>query len=156
MTIEEEIKKAHTILDQYIQNQGLRKTKERYVLLDFIYRKKEHFTAPSLVTEIKDHFYLSKSTVYYNLELFEKAGLIIRHHFNSDVEYEKITRATTHHHRICIECGQIKEFTDKKLQKVINAKKFTAFDVHYSAVYLYGYCKKCAKKHKEKAPSKKR
>ena len=110
-------------------------------MLKFIFHKECHFTVPQLHRELCQEFYISKSTVYNNIDLYVRAGLIVRHHFSSEAEYEKITRARNHFHRICIECGEVKEFMDKKLQKVLLSKSFSAFQNEFPSLYLYGHCK---------------
>ncbi len=147
MTIEEEKIQAKKILNDYLEHCRLRKTQERFRLLELVYEQKTHFTADQLVEMLPHDFHVSRATVYNTLELFVKCRLVVKHQFDSQhTEYEKATSNATHHHRICICCGAVSEFSDQKMRKAILGRTFTAFvPTHYS-LYLYGFCKKCAKK----------
>ncbi len=142
---------ALEILAQYSKLHGIYKSEERENILRCINNMDSHFSIASLLNEIKKTQYLSRATIYNNINLFIKAGIIIRHPFpGTDEEYEATWRAATHHHRMCLECGAIKEFTEKKIQTPIKNKHFNAFEKSISSVYLYGLCKKCLNKKKKK------
>ncbi len=131
----------------YIKINNIRRSHDREIILRTIIDLDSHFTATSLTEAVLKQIHISQATIYNSLKLFSNAGLIIHHPFNkNEDEYEAIWRASTHHHRICTECGVIKEFTDKKIQTPIKNKHFNAFEKHHSAVYLYGLCKRCINK----------
>ena len=149
MTASEEKAHALGILTEYLEHEHLRKTQERFRLLEVVYDQQAHFSADELVEKLPRDFHVSRATVYNTLELFVKCQLVVKHQFDSQrTEYEKSTSSATHHHRICIGCGAVSEFSDQKMRRVILGRKFNAFQsVHYS-LYLYGYCKKGLKKQK--------
>jgi len=149
MTLDEEKKIAHDILTDYLSAKHMRKTPERFRLLDVIYDQQEHFSADELVLLMPSEFKVSRATVYNSLELFVECQLVVKHQFDKQhIEYEKVTSNSTHHHRICTRCGSVREFTDLKLKKAIQSRTFNAFQVTHYSLYLYGVCKKCATKYR--------
>lgn len=151
MTAEEEIKQASSILADYLKQKHLRKTHERFKLLEVVYAQPSHFSADDLMELALREFHVSRATVYNTLELLVACRLVVKHQFDQQrTEYEKITSSATHHHRICISCGAVSEFSDQKIRRAIQYRNFSAFVPTHYTLYLYGYCKKCAKKLKQR------
>lgn len=147
MIIQEEKKMARAILADYLSARQMRRTTERFHILDVIYEQESHFSAEELFLLIPHGFRVSRATVYNSLDLFVECQLVVKHQFDKQhVEYEKITRNATHHHRICTYCGEVREFSDVKFKKAIRNRTFNAFQVTHHSLYLYGICKKCAAK----------
>ena len=142
---------AEATLTHYLTTHKLRNTTERRKVLEYIYSHEGHFTAQSLHEDLNADFRVSLATVYSALELFTKLNLVAKHQFSSEcVEYERFSANQTHHHRICTQCGQVKEFTDLKIRRSINNRSFTAFEISHFSLYVYGVCKKCQRKMKLK------
>ena len=138
------------ILNEYIATHKLRHTYEREQVLEHILSIDGHFTIQTVHEAINTQLPIARSSVYYTFELFEKAGIIIRHPFpGKEAQYETTARANSHHHRICTSCGAIKEFSDQKFSKAIKNRTFTTFQTQFHSVYLYGLCKKCQQKTKK-------
>ena len=155
MTKDEEINTAFEKLDAYIKKHKIKQSAERRMILEKVMRLDAHFTAKSLHELMQGVERVSLATVYNTLELLQKAGLIVKHPF-AEPEYETTVRSSTHHHRICIQCGAIKEFSDQKIEMAIKRRTFTAFAPEYSSLYLYGLCKKCMPRQKKPRTSSER
>ena len=52
------------ILNSYLEEKGLRKTQERYLILDEIYKKNDHFDIDELFKIISKKHKISKETIY--------------------------------------------------------------------------------------------
>ena len=128
----------------YLEQNGLRKTRERLAIFDCILSVNGHFTTDDLHQKLEDKkFHVSKSTLYYTIEILLNAGLIVGHQFNSlAVLYETKKRAMNHHHVICTSCGAVKEVA-RDTVSMEYAKKITKFTQEYSLIYIYGLCSRC-------------
>ncbi|GAB1417086.1 Fur family transcriptional regulator [Paludibacter sp.] len=135
------------ILTDYLTRRKYRKTPERYAILDKIYSIDGHFDAESLYESMQNEYRVSLATIYNTLDLLSNAGLVIKHQFDGfSAQYEKSFGTHIHNHSVCIVCGAIKEFTDKKIKKAIQAKEFANFQSTHYSLYIYGKCKKCRNK----------
>ncbi|MDO4190421.1 MAG: Fur family transcriptional regulator [Bacteroidales bacterium] len=144
---EVELQQALQKLSEHIRQNQLHYTKEREEVLKYIYTHTGHLEADEITKGIAETgFRVSRMSVYNILEFLTKCQLIACHHFNNGAAtYEKFTPHTQHFHRICCNCGSVKEFSDKKLLRTLRKKNFTAFSPSYFSFYIYGLCKKCQK-----------
>ena len=138
------------LLNAYIKKHKLRHTYERERVLEYIHTIDGHFTTQSVFEKMNAESPSTLMTIYNVLDLFVKAGIVVRHPVvNGEMQYETTVRAATHHHRICISCGAIKEFSDQKFSRAIKNRTFSTFEKRFHSIYLYGLCKKCQPKTKK-------
>ncbi len=143
--------KIKQLLTDYLEKHNLRKTQERYSILEMIYSREGHFDADSLYSEMKqNNVKVSRATVYNTLDLLVKAGLIVKHQFRGDhALYEKAYGFYQHDHLICKDCGKILEFCFPAIGEIYKMveKKFN-FAVEKHSLILYGHCqnKNCENK----------
>lgn len=138
--------------EQYLLSKGLRKTQERFAILDAIYSIEGHFTMEELLDVVTTtKFHVSRATLYNTMELLTDAHLVIRHKFDNSSQYEKSFNMTTHFHRICMSCGNVTEVRDEKLRLVIENAHSKGFSIAHTSLYMYGVCSKCmaAKRRRE-------
>jgi Fur family ferric uptake transcriptional regulator len=151
--MEEQIKETvRGTFEQYLQSKGLRKTQERFAILDAIYSIEGHFTMEELMEVMElNKFYVSRATLYNTMELLTDAHLVICHKFDNSSQYEKSFNMTTHFHRICMSCGSVTEVRDEKLRRVIENTHSKGFSIAHTSLYMYGTCSKCmaAKRRRE-------
>jgi len=57
------------------------------------------------------------ATVYRVLTQFETAGLVTRHNFDSGHSVFELARGEHHDHMVCIESGDVIEFTDPIIEQ---------------------------------------
>ena len=152
--MENKVREAvHRTLEQYLQNRGLRKTQERFAILDAIYAIKGHFTLEELLDIMNaSKFHVSRATLYNTINLFTDAHLVIRHKFGNTAQYERSYNTVTHFHRVCMSCGSVTEVEDDKLRQIIESTHSRGFTIAHTTLYMYGICSKCtaARKRKEK------
>jgi Fur family ferric uptake transcriptional regulator len=136
------------IFTKYLIEHSLRKTSERYAILDRIYSIDGHFDIESLYVFMKDNNYqVSRATLYNNIDLLLDCKLITKHQFGNNVaQFEKAYNANIHNHIICTVCGNIQEFSDPNIKRSIQTKKIKNFNISHYSLYVYGTCSKCEKK----------
>jgi Fur family ferric uptake transcriptional regulator len=141
---------AHDILTKYLRSKGnLRATPERYAVLDAVLQSQGHFDAEGLYYRmVSGGIKVSKATVYNTLDLLQSCGLVSKYRFAENTSrYEKAFGRPHHHHLICLECGDIIEFVNDRLEviqeEVCGEKSFTP---QSSSLQIFGTCVKCKKK----------
>ena len=69
MKEENALEKAKETFTEFLQASHLRKTPERYAVLERAYRSEGHFSAESLYRDMQTEYRVSRATVYNTLEL---------------------------------------------------------------------------------------
>ena len=136
------------IFTQYLEKRSLRKTSERFAILDRIYSIEGHFDIEKLYLLMKENNYqVSRATLYNNIDLLLDCKLVIKHQFGDNTaQFEKAYNTNIHHHFICTVCGKVKEFSDANIKRVVQSKKIKNFNISHYSLYVYGTCNKCEKK----------
>ena len=135
----------------FLEAGSLRKTPERFAILDRILLMPHTFTIEQLNEELeKESYHVSRATVYNTVELLIKAG-ILRKLFLDGVQmkYERISNVS-YTYLICTHCGKFKEVKDIELSAFMNARTYNAFTSSHFSMCVYGVCNSCARKLKKK------
>ncbi len=144
-------------LDRYLASKHLRRTPERYAILEMVLRMNKHFYVETICRAMAEsNFRVSRATVYNTIELFTEAGILRRHRFgNEPAQFEKIvdTAAANHQHLVCTKCGKVKEIKDQSLMKALSQRRYQAFTPEYFQFYVYGTCSQCNRRMKHSNPS---
>jgi len=132
-------------LTAYLVQKKLRKTEERYTILQHICEHPGHFDINSLHSQLEEeNFHVSKATLYNTLDLFIEASLIVRHYINPQtVQYELKSIAETHQHLICTRCSDVREIRNQDLYKNIRNLKLRRFTPEFYSLYIFGLCSRC-------------
>jgi Fur family ferric uptake transcriptional regulator len=152
--------KVRETLREYLSDHKLRKTPERFAILEEVYLIDGHFDVESMYIRMKNKNYrVSRATVYNTLDILMDADLIVKHQFGNNLAvYERSYGSKQHDHLICNRCGKIMEFCDPRIQSIRKGvEEFYNFKVNFHALYLYGECTApaCTNKNKENELSKK-
>lgn len=133
-------------LSLFLEQKGYRKTNERFAILEEIYDRNDHFGADELYFAMHDKNYpVSRGTVYNTLEMLEECGLVLKHQFDRGVaaRYEKAYGRKQHDHLFCLDCKQIREFCDPRLQVIQNmVNEVFDCEIMYHSLTFYSKCKK--------------
>lgn len=128
---------------QDLKTTGLKVTAPRLKVLDIFHRAtSRHLTAEDVYRALlSDSVDIGLATVYRVLTQFEQAGILLRSHFESGKAVFELNEGSHHDHLVCLDCGQVEEFFDTKIedrQRAIAQEK--GFTLAEHALSLYGHC----------------
>lgn len=133
---------------QVLKSAGLRMTSQRALILDIISQGQEHLDADEVYCLARERQpSLSLSTVYRNLQMLKRLGLVKELHFDQSHHHYEAGSSVEHHHLVCLGCGKVVEFgcaLSQKMRQEIARKK--GFEVTGVEVHMTGYCTKCRRR----------
>ena len=132
-------------VEQLLRSKGVRLTTERQLVV----RRAAtylHFTAEELVKDVRAvDPSVARGTVYRTLALLHDAGVVEKHDFRYGAPNYEVTFAKAHHdHLMCVQCGEIIEFQEPRVETLQDAVVTRyGYQLLSHTHKLYGLCPTC-------------
>jgi Fur family ferric uptake transcriptional regulator len=133
-----------------LKNNTLKFTKQRELILKFLYENDGHFTPEDIYMLIKKEYpdvNIGIATVYRTLTLLENEGIASSISFGAQGKKYELGLKNHHDHLICTSCGEIIEFFDETIEEQQEkiAAKFN-FQMTDHTMKIIGLCEQCQEK----------
>ncbi|MCF6243415.1 MAG: transcriptional repressor [Sulfurovum sp.] len=130
-----------------LKQNTLKFTKQRELILKFLYENDDHFTPEDIYMLLKKEYpdtNMGIATVYRTLTLLEDEGMASSISFGTQGKKYELGLKKHHDHLICTSCGDITEFLDEIIEEQQEkiAKKFS-FQMTDHTMKIVGLCKNC-------------
>jgi Fur family ferric uptake transcriptional regulator len=133
------------IFSDFLKDRSQRQTPERFTILEEVYQISGHFDADELYAKLKENgVRVSRATVYNTLDLLIDCDLVVKHQFgNKQAKYERAYSYWQHDHLICMDCNELFEFCDPRIQSIQEmVAEIYDFEVKHHSLHIYGHCKR--------------
>lgn len=141
--------RAEALLDRftrYLRDRRLPVTTPRMLIARAVFGSSGHPSAESLQRELaRGGDRVGTATVYRTLELLVDSGLVRQHDFGDGFRrFEPAAEHAVHEHLICERCGRVVEFTNDRLERMLEIiADEQAFLHRRHRVEIYGLCSEC-------------
>lgn len=151
--INEQPKDVVEAFTKYLEANGLKKSQERYAILDAARHTKGMFTAADLHKHITQdlNFHVSLATIYSTLEILAECRIVVEHFLSpKSVNFEYAYGRQAFKYMICSKCGKITPINDRNLDRTVSTVKTPRLHFYFYKTYIYGICATCARTEKSK------
>jgi Fur family ferric uptake transcriptional regulator len=138
-----------SLLTDHMARKGLRSTDQRRLIVETFFQSPNHVSIEELLAQVRTQDpRVGYATVYRTLKLLTECGVAFERKFGDGLtRYELADEESHHDHLICIECANIIEFEEPRIEELQEAvaKKY-GFSLRSHKHEMYGVCADCQRK----------
>lgn len=134
---------------RYLRERRLPVTRQRLEVAEALTRLPDHPSAERIQRELADRgVRVGTATVYRTLDLLVESGLVREHAFGEGYRrFEAAPAREPHEHLICQRCGRVVEFTNDRLERMLEMIADERQFLHRRhRVEIYGLCTDCRRR----------
>jgi Fur family transcriptional regulator, ferric uptake regulator len=131
---------------RFLRERRLPVTRQRMQIAEAVCRHPGHPSVERLQRDLRERgARVGTATVYRTLDLLVESGVVREHDFGEGFRrYEAVAERTHHEHLICKRCGRVVEFTNDRLERMLEMIADEHDFLHARhRVDLYGTCSEC-------------
>ena len=141
---DQRVEEALQAFYERLQEEGLKSTKQRDVIVERFFWLDKHISADELLEDVRVHQpRIGYATVYRTLKLLVELGFAVPKDFgDGQTRYDPIhNQDPQHDHLICVDCRKIIEFSDEtlneRIQSIVDDMEYT---IRRKKIELYAEC----------------
>jgi Fur family ferric uptake transcriptional regulator len=141
------------LLQTHMAKKGLRSTDQRRLIVETFFRAPNHVSIEELLASVRAQDpKVGYATVYRTLKLLAECGVAFERRFGDGLtRYELADDHSHHDHLICVDCGEITEFEEPRIETLQEEIAAThGFELRSHKHEMYGVCPSCQKKARDK------
>ncbi len=136
-------------LQVHMNKKGLRSTEQRRVIVETFFLSPNHVSIEELLAKVRvQDPRVGYATVYRTLKLLAECGVAFERKFGDGLTRYELADDDSHHdHLICIQCGDIVEFEEPRIEALQDEiARSHGFDLRSHKLEMYGVCAVCQTK----------
>lgn len=137
------------LLQAHMAKKNLRSTDQRRLIIETFFRAPNHVSIEELLADVRSQDpKVGYATVYRTLKLLTECGVAFERRFGDGLtRYELADDSSHHDHLICVECGDITEFEEPRIEQIQEEiAEQHGFELRSHKHEMYGVCPKCRRK----------
>jgi len=140
----------HGVLVDTLRGVGYRLTPQRLMILSAMHERRGHISAEEVHELLKERYpYIDISTIYRNLHLLKRLGLIHEARLEGGIVRYELARGEQHHHLVCRRCGRTFALAHDLLEPLRAAlKESYGFEAEFEHLAIFGLCADCQEERK--------
>lgn len=139
---------AKNEFERYVRGKGMRWTPHRRAIVETFLDCEKHLTVEELYRLVrKRHKEIGYTTVFRTVAVMLEAGICRQVEFDDGSRrYEHMYGHEHHDHLICLGCGEVREISSAKLERLQDGLvKEAGYAQERHRLEIFGWCGKCRK-----------